>query len=141
MSSGAKRAMLVRDGVESRMGTRNVHAGEDGDGAGGVTDHGADAQPEQGEEGEEGSGQGHRPQHARLPERRRGRAAREDGLTLEERDEAERLADDERAPARRRRPWPSAARPRRGMAASDERIVPVPYSPLMARIAEHAQGE
>ena len=44
------------------------------------------------------------------PERRRGRAAREHRLALEEGDEAERLADRRGCRARPRRPWPSAAR-------------------------------
>ena len=65
MSSGAKRAMLVRDGVE-QDGDQEGDAGEDRNGAGRVADHGADAQPEQGKEGEERSRQGHHPQHAGL---------------------------------------------------------------------------
>ena len=133
MSSGAKRAMPCRDRIESRMGTNNVHAGEDGDGAGGVADDGADAQAEEGEEGQEGSRHATARSTPGCPSDAVGAPPESTAWPSKNDDEAERLADDQGARARRRRPWPSAARRAAAWQPGTSGSCPVPYSPLMAR--------
>ena len=101
------------------------------DGARTVADDRADPEPEQGEERQEGARFEEGTQDAGVAERGGGRATGEDGLADEEGQEAQDEAEDRGRRCRRRSPWRRRTRCGGGLAARDERMVPLPYSPVM----------